>query len=328
MAILVTGGAGYIGSHLVHALSDLGEQAVVIDDLSAGFRKLLPPDIPLYVGNCRNPELVSNVLRKHAVSAIVHLAGSVLASESVANPSLYFENNVDTTRALIDVAIDHGVNQFVYSSTAAVYGQPSQIPVDETAQTHPVSPYGQSKLDGEKLLQVAAVSHGLKSVILRIFNVAGADPRLRTGQSGPASSHLIRIAVQTAIGVRPEMEVYGIDYATRDGTCIRDYTHVSDIVRAYVEAVYYLRAGGEPLILNCGSGEGVSVYEVIQAVKRVSGSDFRLVQRPRRAGDPSLIVASAERAGAVLGWHTQIGHLDEIVRHALAWESKLKTQFL
>ena len=192
MAILVTGGAGYIGSHLVYGLADAGEQPVVIDNLSAGFQKSLPPDIPLIIGNCGNSELVSGVLRQHAISAVIHLAGSISVSESIARPDLYFENNVNTTQALVNVAIKHGVDQFIFSSSAAVYGQPSQIPVTETAPTVPVSPYGQSKLLGEELLQRAGASHGLRSVMLRYFNVAGADPLLRTGQSALDSSHVIK----------------------------------------------------------------------------------------------------------------------------------------
>ena len=325
MTILVTGGAGYIGSHVAHALVDAGEQVVVVDDLSTGIAHPIPANTPLVVGNCGDAELVDEVLSRHNVTTVMHFAGSILVSESFENPLRYHQNNVVNTRALIESAIRHDVTQFIFASTAAIYGQLSQMPVTEDAPTRPLSPYGQSKLVCEQMLHDATVSNGLKFVALRYFNVAGADPQMRTGQLAPAATHVIRRAIQTAIGLRPQMEVYGTDYATPDGTCLRDYIDISDAARAHLDALRYLRAGGPSVTLNCGSGRGSSVYEVVQSVKRVSGVDFRVSLGPRRAGDPASVIASPARARAVLGWKAQIADLDEIVRHAMAWEMKLKT---
>jgi len=326
MTILITGGAGYIGSHIAHSLTDAGMQVVVIDDLSAGFRHLLPASASLFVGNFGDEEFVAGILNKHSISAVFHVAGSIQVAESILRPELYYQNNVVNTQALLNVAAKCGIKYFVYSSTAAVYGQSFQAHWSEDDPTRPVSPYGETKLLGEKLLHSAGAKNRIKFVALRYFNVAGADSKLRTGQSTPAPTHLIKRAVQSAIGMRSELEVYGNDYATPDGTCIRDYIHVSDVAQANLKALDYLSGGGQSIILNCGSGRGVSVYEVIESVKRVSGCDFPVIQRPRRDGDPSTIVAASTRIHEVLGWHPEIDDLDEIVRHTLDWELKLSNR--
>ena len=326
MSILITGGAGYIGSHVAHALNDAGERIVVIDDLSNGAASAVPQNTPLIVGNCGDPELLASTLSQHDVTAVMHFAGSISASESVAEPARYHRNNVVNTQMLVEAAIEHGVSQFVFSSTAAVYGQPSQAPVTENARTAPLSPYGKSKLLAEQMLHDAANAHELKLVIFRYFNVAGADRDMRTGQSAPDATHLIRRAVQTAIGLRPEMQVYGTDYDTSDGTCVRDYVNIADVTRAHIDALRYLRKNGQPVTLNCGSGRGVSVHQVIDAVKRVSGADFRVVHAPRRAGDPASVIASPAQARDCLGWRPHAGDLDEIIRRELAWEIELQAR--
>ncbi len=328
MTILITGGAGYIGSHVAHALVDAGEQVVVVDDLSSGIAHPIPANTPSFAGNCGDARLLGDVLSRHNVAAIMHFAGSIYASESIENPQRYYQNNVVNTRSLVESAVKQGITQFVFASTAAIYGQMAQAPVTEDAPTQPLSPYGQSKLACEQMLHAAAVSTDLKFVALRYFNVAGADPQIRTGQLTPAATHVVRRAIQSAIGLRPHLEVYGTDYDTPDGTCIRDYIHVADAVRAAVDALRYLRAGGTSVVLNCGSGRGSSVHDVIQSVKRVSGVDFRVVLGPRRAGDPASVVASPVRARAVLGWLPQAADLDEVVRDALAWEMRVKTAHL
>jgi UDP-glucose 4-epimerase len=323
MAILITGGAGYIGSHTAHMLTDGGMQVIAIDDLSAGFSHLLPASTPLFVGDFGDAEFVKGVLNQHDITAVIHVGGSIQIAESLLNPGLYHRNNVLNTQRLLDVIAEFGIKLFVFSSSCAVYGQPLQSVCNEEDPTHPMSPYAQSKLLAEKLLQDAAAANRIEFVSLRYFNVAGADPKKRTGQSTPAPTHLIRRAVQTAIGMQPALEIYGSDYVTRDGTCIRDYVHVSDVAWCNLAALNYLSNGGQSIIFNCGSGRGVSVYEVIQSVIRVSGRDIPIVQRPRRDGDPSDVIAGSERIRSVLNWYPQINGLDEIVRDTLAWEIKL-----
>jgi UDP-glucose 4-epimerase len=243
----------------------------------------------------------------------------------VADPLHYYRNNTANSRTLIEAAVRGGVKHFIFSSTAAVYGEPDSIPIAEDAPTRPMSPYGSSKLMTEIMLRDAARAHGFRYMILRYFNVAGADPQLRTGQSTRGATHLIKVAVETALGLRPKLELYGTDYPTPDGTCIRDYIHVGDLVAAHWDALRHLRGGGESLTLNCGYGRGFSVLEVIDAVKRISGIDFRVELAARRPGDPARIVAAADRARALLGWRPHLGHLDTIVGHALAWERKRLT---
>jgi len=326
MTILVTGGAGYIGSHMVHELVDAHERVIVLDNLVTGFDWALPADVPLIIGDTGDQDLVARIIGEHQVSAVIHFAASVVVPDSVADPLGYYRNNTANTRALIEAAIKGGIERFIFSSTAAVYGNPAKFPVDEDEPTSPLSPYGSSKLMSEIMLRDAGRAHGLGYVILRYFNVAGADPLLRTGQSTRGATHLIKVAAETAAGLRPRMEVFGTDYPTPDGTCVRDYIHVSDLVRVHSDALRYLRAGGASVTLNCGYGRGFSVLEVIDTVRQISGRDFRVDLAPRRPGDPAQIVACSDRARAILGWKPRLDDLPIIVRHALAWQDKLMTR--
>jgi UDP-glucose 4-epimerase len=323
MTVLVTGGAGYIGSHMVHELADAGEPVVVLDNLSTGFRFLIPPSVPFIAGSTGDRPLVAEIITRHRVNAIIHFAASIVVPESVSDPLGYYSNNTMNTCALLDVAIKAGVREFIFSSTAAVYGNARDVPVREDAPTAPISPYGTSKLMSEIMLHDAGTAHGLRFVILRYFNVAGADPRLRTGQATPAATHLIKVACETAIGKRPKMTVFGTDYPTPDGTCIRDYIHVSDLAQAHSAALGYLRSGGASATFNCGYGRGASVLEVIAAVRRASGYDFPVEVSARRPGDPPALVANVERIHAALPWRPRFQNLDTIVSHALAWEKQL-----
>ena len=323
MTILVTGGAGYIGSHMVHALVDAGERVVVLDNLSTGFDWAVATGATLVVGETGDQALVKNVIAQHGVEAIIHFAASIVVPDSVADPLGYYRNNTANSRALMECAVKGGVKRFIFSSTAAVYGNPDRVPVGEDDPVMPMSPYGSSKLMTEIMLRDAGAAHGLDHVILRYFNVAGADPALRTGQSTRGATHLIKVAVETALGKRASMQVFGTDYPTPDGTCIRDYIHVSDLVRAHSAALTHLRGGGASTTLNCGYGRGFSVLEVIDTVKRVSGVDFAVEFGPRRAGDPAQIVARTDRIRATLDWRPQLDDLATIARDALAWERKL-----
>jgi UDP-glucose 4-epimerase len=266
------------------------------------------------------------LIAQHAVDAIVHFAASIVVPDSVSDPLGYYRNNTVNSRALIETAVKGGVRHFIFSSTAAVYGNPAKVPVDEDDATQPVSPYGSSKLMTEIMLRDAGRAHALGHVILRYFNVAGADPKLRTGQSTKGATHLIKVAVETALGRRDQMHVFGTDYPTPDGTCIRDYIHVTDLVRAHSDALAYLRGGGTSRTLNCGYGHGFSVLEVIEAVKQVAKVDFRVELGDRRPGDPAQIVAASNRIRSVLGWRPQFDDLATIVSHALAWERELMAQ--
>lgn len=324
MTILVTGGAGYIGSHMVLELLDSGENVVVLDNLSTGFRWAVPEIATLVVGDIGDQELVRSIVRKHGVKAIIHFAGSIVVPESVVDPLGYYHNNTVKSRALMEVAVELGIEHFIFSSTAAVYGNPQEIPVREDAPLAPVSPYGWSKLMTEIMLADTARAHNLRYVALRYFNVAGADPKGRTGQSTPNATHLIKVASETALGKRPYIEVFGTDYETPDGTCQRDYIHVTDLVRAHMAALRHLRDGGDSEIFNCGYSKGFSVLEVIDAVKRVSGSEFEVRLSPRRVGDPAAIVAASDKIRVRLGWRPEYDNLDTITRNALAWETHLK----
>jgi UDP-glucose 4-epimerase len=323
MKILVTGGAGYIGSHMIHALLEVGESVIVLDNLSTGFKWAIPSGVEFVVGETGDETLVTRLIAEHEVAAIIHFAASIVVPDSVSDPLSYYRNNTVNSRALIECAVKGGVKQFIFSSTAAVYGNPAKVPIAEEDAVAPMSPYGSSKLMTEIMLHDTGFAHGLDYVILRYFNVAGADPRLRTGQSTRAATHLIKVAVETALGKRAKMDVFGTDYPTPDGTCIRDYIHVADLVRAHSDALAYLRAGGRSVTLNCGYGHGFSVLEVIDAVKRVSGVDFRVDHAGPRPGDPARIVAQSDRARDMLGWRPQFDDLPTIVAHALAWERKL-----
>jgi UDP-glucose 4-epimerase len=323
MTILVTGGCGYIGSHMVHALADAGEPVVVLDNLSTGFRAALPKVVPLVVGDVGDGVFVADLIRTHGVTEIIHFAASIVVPDSVRDPLGYYRNNTMNARTLLEAAVQTGVRHFIFSSTAAVYGNPASVPVAEAAALAPMSPYGNSKLMTEIMLRDVAAAYPLQFVILRYFNVAGADPQLRTGQSTVGATHLIKVAVETALGLRPHIEVFGTDYPTPDGTCIRDYIHVTDLARAHSAALAHLRNGGGNETFNCGYGHGYSVLEVIDAVKRVGGRDFAVKLSQRRPGDPAAIVADATRIRSQLGWAPQFDDLDTIVSHALAWEDRL-----
>jgi UDP-glucose 4-epimerase len=325
MSILVTGGAGYIGSHMVHALVESGERVVVLDNLSTGFKWAIPKGAELVIGETGDDALVTRMITEREVSAIIHFAASIVVPDSVSNPLGYYRNNTVNSRALIECAVRSGVKQFIFSSTAAVYGNPTKMLISEDDAVTPMSPYGSSKLMTEIMLRDAGIAHSLDYVILRYFNVAGADPSLRTGQSTRGATHLIKVAVEAALGKRAKMTVFGTDYPTPDGTCIRDYIHVADLVRAHADSLSYLRAGGRSATLNCGYGHGFSVLDVINMVKCVSGVDFRIDRAGRRPGDPARIVAQSDRARDLLGWKPQFDDLATIVAHALAWERKLST---
>ena len=326
MTVLVTGGAGYIGSQTVYALVDAGERVVVIDNLTTGFDWAVATEAKLLVGDIGDQALVTRAITEHGVDAMIHFAGSIVVPESVTDPLGYYRNNTVNSRAMIECAVECGVKNFIFSSTAAVYGNPGRVPVSEDDPTVPMSPYGSSKLMTEVMLRDCGLAYGLQHVILRYFNVAGADPQERTGQSTKGATHLIKVAVETALGKREKIDVFGTDYDTPDGTCIRDYIHVSDLARAHLDALAHLRGGGASLTLNCGYGHGFSVLEVIDTVKRVSGVDFKVTFADRRPGDPARVVAASDRIRAILNWRPQFDDLGTIVAHSLAWERKLASR--
>lgn len=323
MAVLVTGGAGYIGSHMVHALLDAGEQVVVLDDLSTGFRWAVAPQAAFVPGDVSDEALVKAIVAEHKIDAVIHFAARIVVPDSVADPLGYYLANTVKTRALLEALVAAGVPRMIFSSTAAVYGMVGSDPVGEDTPLAPVSPYGRSKLMSEWMLADTAFAFPLSYVALRYFNVAGADPQGRTGQSTAGATHLLKVACETALGKRPGLQVFGTDYPTPDGTCLRDYIHVSDLVAAHLDALRHLRGGGESGVFNCGYGRGYSVLELLEAVKRVSGVDFPVAYAPRRAGDPMAVVAKADLIRATLGWTPKLDDLDTIVRTALDWERGL-----
>jgi UDP-glucose 4-epimerase len=323
MSVLVTGGAGYIGSHMVQALVGAGESVVVIDNLSTGFSQLLPHGVPLLIGEAGDENLVEGVISAHGVESVIHFAGSVVVPESMRDPLAYYRNNTMTTRSLLNATVKAGVSRFIFSSTAAVYGNPDQVPVPESAPTRPLSPYGSSKLMAEIMLHDTASAHGMNYVALRYFNVAGADPQARMGLATVGATHLLKIAVEAATGQRAKIDVYGTDYPTPDGSCIRDFIHVSDLAQAHRAALSYLRGGGASTTLNCGYGRGYSVLETIEAVRKVSGRHFAVQYGPRRPGDIMTMIADTGRIRSTLDWTPQYDDLETIARHALAWEQKL-----
>lgn len=324
MAVLVTGGAGYIGSHMVWSLLDSGEDVVVLDRLSTGFKWAIAPEAPFYEGDIADRDLLDTIFSNHAIDAIIHFAGSVVVPDSVVDPLTYYDNNTVKSRTLIAAAVDAGIPHFVFSSTAAVYGTPEDArPVLETAQLRPESPYGSSKLMTEIMLRDTAFATPLTYTALRYFNVAGADPMGRTGQSTAGATHLIKLACETALGKRSQMSVYGTDYPTPDGTCVRDYIHVADLTAAHLKALQRMRAGGGSLVANCGYGRGFSVIEVLDRVKRVSGRDFEVNLVARRLGDAASVVADSSLAFRELGWVPEHNDLDLIIGSALNWEDHL-----
>jgi UDP-glucose 4-epimerase len=322
--VLVTGGAGYIGSHAVLALKDAGWHVAVIDDLSNGTRGVVADDVPFFEGNIADRTLVSRIFAEQRIGAIMHFAGSIVVPESVEQPLKYYANNTLASHALISAAVEAGVKHILFSSTAAVYGAPERVPIDEEDLKAPINPYGASKLMTERMLEDASAAYAFNYGALRYFNVAGADPNGRTGQIGKGSTHLIKVAVETAVGKRDQIAVYGSDYPTPDGTCIRDYIHVSDLAAAHVAALEWLvEHPRENLVLNCGYGRGLSVLEVLDAVDRANGAPIRRVVEGRRAGDPPELVAGNSRLLKTLEWRPAYADIDRIVGDALAWERKL-----
>jgi len=319
-AVLITGGAGYIGSHTVLACREAGYSVAVLDNLSKGHRRLVPDGVPFYLGDVGDPGILSEIFERHRIAAVIHFAGDIVVPESVSAPLSYYRNNTCKTRSLLQACVDHGVAQFVFSSTAAVYGQPDAIPVSETAPTRPANPYGTSKLMTEWMLRDASHAHYLRYVTLRYFNVAGADPLGRTGQAAAEATHLIKVACEVASEKRREIQIFGDDYDTPDGTCIRDYIHVSDLARAHVSALDYLKKNHESLTLNCGYGRGYSVREVLEGLERICGRPLSVRIGPRRAGDVAALVADASRLRRKFDWAPEHDDLDFILRTALEWE--------
>jgi UDP-glucose 4-epimerase len=326
MPVLVTGGAGYIGSHMVLRLTDAGEDVVVLDNLVTGFDWAIDGRARFEQGDAGDIPFVSSLIQKYGITEIIHFAGSIVVPESVTNPLKYYANNTSTSRNLIEAAVKSGVKHFIFSSTAAVYGMTGLAPVVEDTPLNPMSPYGRSKLMTEWMLADVAAAHPLTFGVLRYFNVAGADPAKRSGQSSPMATHLIKVACQTALGQRDKMDIFGTDYETPDGTCVRDYIHVTDLIDAHALLLNHLRKGGASTTLNCAYGRGYSVREVVETVREVSGVPFRAVEGPRRAGDPASITATGEKVRKLLGWTPRHDDLREIVETAYAWERHLMTR--
>ena len=323
--VLVTGGAGYIGSHAVLALRDADWDVTVIDDLSNGTREVVPADVPFYQGSIGERVLVDSIIDERKIGAIMHFAGSIVVPESVERPLKYYANNTIATHSMISAAVDANVKHILFSSTAAVYGAPDRVPITEDDPKQPINPYGASKLMTERMLEDCSAAYGFNFGALRYFNVAGADPQQRTGQQGKGSTHLIKVAVETAVGLRDHVAVYGTDYQTPDGTCIRDYIHVSDLAAAHVAALEWLiEHPKDNLEVNCGYGRGLSVLEVLDAVDRASGTPIRREMEGRRAGDPPLLVSANGRILETLDWRPQFADIDKIVGDALAWERALQ----
>jgi len=325
MSVLVTGGAGYIGSHVVLALLEAGEKVTVLDDFSTGFRSAVPDAAKTIEGDVADAALVTRVIEETHADAVLHFAGAVDVAESVRRPLRYYLNNTCKSRSLIEAVVTAGVPHFIFSSTAAVYGVAEGNLVTEEAAHKPISPYGRSKMMTELMLADAASVSNLRYVALRYFNVAGADPEGRIGQSSPHATHLIRVAAQTVLRRRPYLQLFGTDYDTPDGTCVRDFIHVADLGPAHLAALGYLRSGGRSEILNCGYGRGYSVLEVIRSVERVSKREVPVVNAPRRPGDPAALVADAGKLRTLFRWHPRFDDLDRIVAHTLAWEERLCT---
>jgi len=323
MTVLITGGAGYIGSHAVLAFQDAGYDVAVIDDLSTGRREAVPEGVPFVEGDVADRDRLAALLESHAVSSVIHFAGSLIVPESVERPLAYYRNNTAASRSLIEACVNAGVRRFIFSSTCAVYGMAERLPLSEESPTDPINPYGRSKLMTEWMLADTAKAHDLAFIALRYFNVAGADPQGRTGQSTLKATQLIKVASEAVVGRRDSVTVYGEDYDTPDGTCIRDYIHVTDLADAHVAALKCLESGGESCLLNCGYGHGFSVREVLDMVQKVAGQGLDIRPGPRRPGDPPALYADVTRIRELLGWKPAHDDLEEIVASALRWERKL-----
>jgi len=321
MKILVVGGAGYIGSHMVLQLLDQGHEVIVLDDLSCGYADALPHTL-LQQGSIADKPLLDVLFKRHQFDAVMHFAAFIQIGESVANPAKYYRNNVVNTLNLFDVMLDHDVRQFVFSSTAAVFGEPEYIPIDNQHPTRPINPYGRSKLMVEQILQDYDKAYGLRSVCLRYFNAAGADRLCRVGERHEPETHLIPLILQVAAGRRDAIKVFGRDYDTQDGTCIRDYIHVEDLCSAHTAALMYLAQGNVSKQFNLGNGQGFSVQQVIDVARAITGQPIKVIDVPRRAGDPARLVADAQEALTVLGWQPNVPQLTQIIAHAWAWEQK------
>lgn len=322
MRILITGGAGYIGSHVVKALGTLGHDLTIYDNLSTGFKEAITYG-KLVVGHLEDGEKLDTLFSQKNFDAILHFAGSIVVPESVADPLKYYQNNTLNSHRLIELAVKHGVKNFIFSSTAAVYGMPESGICSEETPTNPINPYGQSKLMTEHMLRDAAFAHkDFNYVALRYFNVSGADPEGKIGQSFPKATHLIKVCCEAATKKRDSIELFGTDYPTKDGSCVRDYIHVTDLADAHVKALEYLVSGGKSQVLNCGYGHGFSVKEVISLVKEITGVDFKVIESPRRPGDPASLTAKVNKIGEVIGWKPKLDDLKIIVRSAYEWEKK------
>ncbi len=319
MKILITGGAGYIGSHVVKALGTLKHDIIIYDNLSTGHRKAVTFG-ELVEGDLADTAKLDRLFADHNFEAVLHFAGSIVVPESVSNPLKYYQNNTVNSQSLISMCLKHKVNKFIFSSTAAVYGMPKDGICHEDSELAPINPYGYSKLMTEQMLKDVSASSDLNFVILRYFNVSGADPEGKIGQSFPEATHLIKVACETAIGKRTKMDIFGTDYPTKDGTCVRDYIHVSDLADAHVKALDYLKAGGKSDILNCGYGHGFSVKEVLTRVKEITKVDFKVIESPRRAGDPASLTSQADRIQTVIGWKPKYDNLDLIIKSDYEWE--------
>ena len=325
MAVLVTGGAGYIGSHLVLALTDRGEKVVVLDNLSTGSHGLIPETADFVLGDAGDPGTIAEISAAHGIDVIAHFAGSIVVPDSVADPLGYYRNNTVVACNLIEAAVKLGIRNFIFSSTATVYAGGVPDPLSENLPTGPVSPYGRSKLMTEWMLEDCARAYDLRYVVLRYFNVAGADPKGRSGQISPRPTHLIKRACQVALGRLPYLDIFGTDYPTDDGTGVRDYIHVTDLANAHLLAIDYLRAGGAATMMNCGYGRGVSVRKIIEAVERVTGRTLPVQESPRRQGDPPWLISDPSLIQSTLDWKPALDDLETIVRTAYAWESRLNS---